>query len=235
MLAGLLGLAVVLGGFSASATVIIDNFEGGPFSLTAPDSPVSQTGLSTANVIGGQRNISVRSFTSGAPTMVSLSLSAGDDAALLSSTFSGGSATLAYPLGGLMDLTVGGTLDRFEIVVSGVDEALCALANTCQVQAAHGSGGIFTITSVDVLIDGIVTLPYSAFGNADFAQVDELRFSPIVRDEGGYSVSEIRAVPEPSTALLLGGGLLALVFRATRLRRSAGCRSRRHWSGRPPL
>jgi hypothetical protein len=213
VLAGLLGLAVVLGGRTASATLIIDSFEEAPFTLMTPASPLSQTGLSTANVIGGQRDISVQSFTGGAPTTVSLSLTVDDDAAMLTSTFSGGSATFGYPLGGVADLTVGGTLNRFEIVVSGVDELLCATANNCQVQVAHGFEGTFSFASVDVLTDGVLTVPYSAFGSADFTKVDELRFFPIVRDEGGYSVSEFRAVPEPSTAAMLAAALAGLALR----------------------
>ncbi len=40
----LVGLPVLLAGGAASATLIIDDFEVGPFSLATPDSPISQTG-----------------------------------------------------------------------------------------------------------------------------------------------------------------------------------------------
>ena len=212
ILALLVGLPVLLAGGAASATLIIDDFEVGPFSLATPDSPISQTGLPVPNVIGGQRDVSVRSFLSGSSTTVSLVLSGGDDAAALASTFNGGVATFAYPLLGVTDLTVGGTLDRFEIVVSAVDESFCATPTNCQVDVAHGSGGTLTFARVEVVNDGVVSLPYSAFGGRDFTQVQEVRLLPIVRGEGGFSVAEFRAVPEPSTALLFASALMMLAL-----------------------
>jgi hypothetical protein len=195
---------------SPASALTIDNFEEGPFSVSALDHAEDiQTGLSTLNVISGQRFVGVGGNTETATT-AHLALTGGDDAAILTGNASEfPSVDFAYEFDSPFDLTQGGSLDRFlvDLVQSSHMTFRFSVTN-------RALSFTFSTPLIGPLpnIPQVVTIPYSAFtigsgAPLDLTQVDALVIRCLFSD---VSISNIAAVTEPSTALLLGCGLLGL-------------------------
>jgi len=207
-------LVLLLALSTTASALTIDNFEEGPFSVSdlVGETSGTQGGLSTLNVISGQRTVVVQSEGLVATT-ADLVLSLGDDAG----DFSGdpGAAVsglrLEYLFGSPFDLTQGGTLDRFEVEIT-------AAFGTPELRFNIIDGAsLFATPAAPITGAGTLTFLFSDFFLAggppailDLTQVDELRV--VGQVYGDFSVSNIAAVPEPSMALLLSMGLLGLAW-----------------------
>jgi hypothetical protein len=215
-------LSLVIAANSASA-LTIDNFEEGPFSvsdLLSGETSITQSGLSTLNVISGQRTVVVQSSGSIATT-ATLALTAGDDAADLAGDPNPPGAIsgfrIEYAFEAPYDLTQGGSLDRLVVDVS-------AASGTPELRFNLFNGeSIFATPSALVSGPGAITIPFSDFFQVvgppavlDFTQVNEIRL--IGQVYGSLSVANIAVVPGPSTALLLGSSMLGLAARVRRRR-----------------
>ena len=203
-----------------SATVI-DNFEVGAYGpvsdMTADGNPgagATQAGLSTSDVIGGERTASPY-LTSGAGVTGGLILTAGDDGALVT-VLADGSANLYHTwagpggagLGGV-DLTSGGH-DRIDL----------------QLSASAASGAFVSLLLTDTdgdealyqpghSVTGPLSMPYDEFydpaGLTDFDSIDLITLSVGARatgEDAEITILDLRTAPEPGSLALLGLGML---------------------------
>lgn len=208
----LVGMGLVPG---AAGALTVDNFEEGDFSLSAPIPPPSsdfvvQTGLSSSNVAGGERDVSVLTRDIGNPVAsfatANLSTGAGDDAVVL---MSDGDTILRvfYNLPtGPVDLTGGGLLDRFVVqVTSAVGSAVLV------VFVSDTSSTSEQFSNQLLSGPGLIELPFSQFtGSTDFTAVDRISFDLVLESGGAYSMWSISTLPEPSAALQLAAGAAML-------------------------
>lgn len=206
---------------SFAAEITIDNFEEGAFSSLGGS--MIQTGLSTTNVISGERRVSVENATAG------LTLTGGDDA--IDFMFdpqvpTNASITLDYQfLSSVVDLT---SADRFVVDLPQV----IGIVDFVQLVVQNGFSSVTDITDDRTVVlrqmsvsgPGPIVFLFADFvnesplspGPLDFANIDRIRLNLLAirpTSEGTVQISNFAAVPEPSTAALLAAGLLTLGIR----------------------
>lgn len=198
---------VTLVGFSSVATArIIDSFSVGPQSFSPSDNaPLTntRTGLDPSVVIGGERETMFRSVSdnSGSTAIVDTN---NEELRLTANQFAylqlkyGASAPLNA------DLTADGA-DRFEIVFSSF--SLQLFRGTYDLILVS-NGAINRQSFVDELFalngGGTVEIPFSAFSNIDFTDVDEIQID-MSRIEIGLTmtIDIIHTTPEPNSLLAM--------------------------------
>jgi hypothetical protein len=110
--------------------------------------------------------------------------------------------------------------DRFSILFSGIDNgtAISSWEFSVSVSDALQAGGASPTIQLSSL--GTFSVLFSEFSpTADFSQIVEIELTavaPIDSSARSLSVSHFSAVPEPSTALLLGLGLVGLAVSTIR-------------------
>lgn len=215
-LAALVGLAIGIGPSSGRAT-IIDDFEDAGERVDvscASNCVLTLSDLPVDEVRGGSRQIRVfgpgeaSGQSAGAGILPSSSPVGG---AFVPELLANTRVDLAYLLGP-PDLTEAGTLDTIELDIDFV---------------RAGSSGEVTLTIFDsvgshseslaVTAPGVLEFPLSPFAaDVDLTDVDQLRFANVPTAAGSgpfaWRITEIRAVPEPGTALsvalALAGGVV---------------------------
>jgi hypothetical protein len=194
--------------------IVIDNFEDelGPFGIvdnTEGDGSVidTQTGLSTHNVLSGERRVEVV-LGGGDFVQASLSLSSGDDGATC--IFGGGAYGAVYyrwTYDG-EDLTAGGTQDRFKVTLGAGTEAGGAL----EVYANSNGASDSQLSSIDGPAD--IDFLYEDFTGVLLNHVTTLELRVLhgtnPADDYDVIVMDISTAPEPATIALLGLGSLLL-------------------------
>jgi hypothetical protein len=207
---------VSVGPLSAGATLTIDNFEEGAFSLQT-DGPLVediQVGLSITNVLSGQRRVQLGDVDdppAPPPSSVSLSLTSGDDAAEFFYPLSEGmTVNFIYEFDTPVDLTASGLLDRF--VVTYTEATPSAPADTTH--------GIRLTSGVDelglgggyILGAGEYTFLLPTVGGIDFTQIDKIELEITTGSIAPFTaaISHFAVIPEPSTATLLAVGLAGI-------------------------
>lgn len=226
-----LAACLALGIVPAAQALVIDNFEEGDFSLSANlavDPSATLGGLSTTNVIGGERRVEAVQNGGNGTVDASLATSAGDDTMdLLFDAQAGGSVSgfvrLTYGQSTALnaDLTADGA-DRFEIDV--VDANLSTTPNFANLSVflLSGTGNAFVQQTFTGL--GVYEFSFASFTTVDFSDVDriEVTFGNIGVDgpnSVSLSVTSITTngasanMPEPATAALLAIGFIAAARR----------------------
>jgi len=229
-------LCLVLVAGSASATVIIDNFEeyhlrtdpipglGGGGIFVPPDAnptTVIEAGLSPANVIGGVRKTTAANVMTGMqivsagifdpaglPVDHILSLSANDGAQ--------GMWLIEYGVnaGGTAvgDLTNGGLSDAIIFTFQTADHSA-----SVDLMVTNGGSGTVTVNK-PTSGPGQLVFNYSDFAGVDFTNVGSLAFRVNGVVAGDYSISliETNNVPEPTSMAILAVGAIGLISRRRR-------------------
>ena len=212
----LVSVLTIVGGALPSAALEIlttlDNFEEGPFQLEAPTRFV-QSGLSTDNVLGGQRLID--GF--GTRSSAELTLSPDDDGVVVESDSEGNWVFQVWPVlasPGGFDLTVGGA-DRFVVTIS---EGSAFSDAQLEVGAISSPDGQDVVTANVEGPGGAYSFLFSDYPDVDLTEVLFLTLRFVSRDT--YKISDWStarpSVPEPSTAMLLLFGLGARLIRRRR-------------------
>lgn len=224
MLTGFFRLLLVsvlsVGLVGSAAALTIDSFEEGAFSLSTTTSVTdTQSGLSTSNVLSGQRQVDLTAG-GGDAVAADLTLTAGDDGVGFSDPGNGGgnaSIEVRYDFISPVDLTSAGSNDRFAITFVDV------VAGTLMDFHISATDGINTSGSGITFLDGGGTFEFlfSDFATPplDFTQIGEI----LVTVQAGigppaksFTLTNFSAIPEPSSVLLLASGLAGLALRRRR-------------------
>ena len=217
VVAALVGGFVLASNSSAWGMVIIDDFEVGPLNLpdltpSAGTEHMSQT-LSASHVVKGVR--SLENYGQSIPSILDLTVTAGDDAISMTSRHMA-YFNFIYNAGGYLNLDLSGE-DRFELTFPRLDGQLSLIITL-------RSGNSFPRVVLSVTQPGVLTVPFSSFGSPNWADIDLVRLEFTTQYIFGVpshteSLSDFRAVPEPSTLTLLGLSLGILGRQARRRRR----------------
>jgi hypothetical protein len=219
------GVALLVGTTASPATVI-DNFEEGPFSVTASGTSqgVFQTTLSPANAVLGRREIILDSPSAAAPMSMNLSVSEGADDELLvdlaNPALPGQRVRMLYHrlnnprlnldliarnedrvILRLTQAPIGGIASVF---LTSRAESTGTVATAGRELPLTGPGDyVFDITALSVMrsdIDGI---------NIEFRDL-----------AGDLAIADMSIVPEPASAAMMAGALGMAVACVTRRRRN---------------
>ena len=225
LVAGVLSLPPV-----GAMALVIDNFDTGSFSISDPGGDTLGTKglvsfLSRSDVIGG-----VREFAAGCLGTGSFSLAGGDgDLSVGGSTCTPTSSFL----GGSFAVTYDGISDGLDTrAAANLNLDFAAAGDRIRVTISSFSGPSFSpleisdgfTNSLVKMISGVGTVDYffsefqdpSAFADVDFLRLVGHHHPSFGTTENDFTISNIEVVPEPSTALLLGSGLLGLAARGRR-------------------
>jgi PEP-CTERM motif len=228
-------VAVVLAAALAqpAASLVIDNFEEGNIVGCADDvSPVSgigptfceQSGLSTANVVGGVRLVRVIAGSTGAATgTAALVTTPVDDAVAL--TVAGapdGGADYEFIYDGVANGAADGrfgTLNADLSPFTSIDVSMTVVAPiTATLQLALSSSSTTQFSAQVPLVNGINSFLLSGFNTLNLANIEQIRLLIAGIDIGeaplvNYIQTTPLAVPEPASAALLVLGLVGIAIR----------------------
>lgn len=225
---GLFTAALALAGVasSAQASLVIDSFSTDPFILTqaALNSPVNkhQTGIGTANVIGGTRDTTLTVTLGNGTRTADVEVDTTDSTFNISNSVGVRSTTsLLYNangsgLGGL-NLTAFGNSVAFDVIEVDLNVSI-------SVELVDTLGATSSLTIANVLTDSVARFSFqSLVGTADLTKINSIKLTfnmPTNADLTG-SFLRVEGVPEPSTVASLVSGALAMGGLAVRRRRAA--------------
>jgi hypothetical protein len=205
----------LVGGNSAAATLVIDDFSKGPVAMQATNfdgQTVVQTGLPQSSVLSGRRSVHVGSL---GLASLAVNTNLGQLTFLANSDF--GYLTLDWgSAGGLLNLSAGGN-DRFVLSFLNVTPGW----NAAFFDLGVRSGGVqynydFSRDLINaVQADGSATveIPFSRFAGANLAQVSTIEISGArVLSTTGFAIDSINIVPEPSPSAVLSAGMVLTLF-----------------------
>jgi len=214
---------------SVHADIIIDNFDANQSLVANSSTPVAQSSVSDAGILGGERD--TRALYQSGPGNVVLEANLGGDKILnfsLAAKTSGGadivwdgldgSSALNYTGLGSVDLSDGGVLDRIAIML-GFDDLPVTLvlevwtnSDYMSVAQLNLPGGIFSPVEYE--------LPFTSFvdsgssGPADFTNVGMIVLEIDVQfPSTDLQIDYVKSTPEPVTLCLLALGSLAMLRR----------------------
>lgn len=205
-----LAIAILLLGSAAAQAVVIDSFDtGDPFVLENTNQGV--TLIQSANVLGGIREVVTLDLVEFDPAI-------GMTLTVTPTRGNGGYLAFIYHAGGV-DLTSGG-LDRFRVTI---DPGQGFGPDTTYMEVViFVDGWPFRVSGTPP--DGVFEIPYGAeasrVANADEISVAFLGNNSFQNGEY-FIVTDVRAIPEPSTGLLVMTGLLGLAYRQRRRGRTS--------------
>ncbi|MGJ8673880.1 PEP-CTERM sorting domain-containing protein [Rubritalea sp.] len=210
---------------SGNASITIDDFSTAVtgsnvidiYSTPTPATPttISTVGTGLTGVIGGQRNITLTRITatgSGRRQVTTTVENTGNSYFEYSSTSgASGSTTLSYGQGTDASLAGFNLSSAYAFDINFVDYDLPG-GNLLTVAISVTSGGSSTSVSKSLTTNGgLLSYNFSEFSGADFSDVDQIDLVITAPSGADYSIDSFTAVtaavPEPSSAILLGLGL----------------------------
>lgn len=206
-----------------AVSLTIDNFEQGDFTATDQNTPgattpYEQSGLTGANVVGGVREVDMLATatvlgvgtailtTSAADDSVAISLVGAPDPALTVTLIYDGVANAPNPTN---DGT-SGALNLDLSPFSSIDITATAVNVTANVQLSLWSSTNAQNSAIIPLANGVTSIPLGSFSlNLGDIQSLRLRLTGIELGEA-ISITNIAAVPEPASGLLVALGLVGI-------------------------
>jgi hypothetical protein len=191
----------------------IDDFEEAAISeqVTNSSTRIVQQSLTQTSVIYGKRDLFIQaSGSSNATITAALALTSADDALVLTGShqFVAFSFYASSTQTEIVDLTEGGTRDRFRIEVPAVQIGGLTPINL-SLSFRDPAGGT-NVMSSEVSAAGAVEYPFSLF-TGDPAQAVAVTW--IVEGfASSISIGAVSTVPEPSSSLLLAAGIAGLAL-----------------------
>lgn len=210
-----------------ATALTIDNFEEGDFTVTdlASTFPATfgeQSGLSSANVVGGVRLVRTEALPFGGNHLAAAALTttpAPDDGATLQYVGNGGSGQFRFIYDGLANGTEQGTTGGLALNLSSFAniqvDVLSAQAGSV-VSVTLSSSGAQQTSPNAVLSSGANLISLSAFNLVDLSDIRAIAVFITGLDAVDTTLLtniQAVAVPEPGTALLLVAGLAGLAIR----------------------
>ena len=195
-----------LGARGAQATTIIDAFNDGSVNIPGPAANFLQAGLT--DVLDGTR---VDDVSNSAGTL-NIDLAFADKLRFTTTSASIAMMTYPTPNTNFFDLMEGGSTGFFELEVVNVSDANDFAISVTVLDDDGGSDSqSFAFSGIGTLI-----LDFSDFTGVNFAEVQQVQLTLASSTDGFIKLGEFSAVPEPSTAALMGLGLLGLAITGQR-------------------
>jgi PEP-CTERM motif len=231
----LIAAALVAALAQPATSLVIDNFEETNFSFTDDVTPLTgigptfgeNSGMSTANVVGGVRLVRIIVGSTGAATAAAaLVTTPVDDAAAL--TVAGvpdGTGDYEFIYDGVANGSADGrfgTLNLDLTPFTSIDVSVTHLGLTATMQLALSSSTSTSFSPVIPMANGINSFLLSGFTTLDLTDINQVRLLIAGIDVGeapllNYIQTEPLLVPEPATGTLIALGLVGIAIR----RRSA--------------
>jgi PEP-CTERM motif-containing protein len=203
--------------------LVIDDFEAGDFNITddvitgAPTTG-EQSGLPTADVVGGVRLVTVSAGGTLGQTQAQLTTTAADDSAVFSVLTLNGTSSVTFVWDGIADGVNNQRFGALALDLSGfsaIQVDMLGTAAAATLQLSLWSSDVLEVGTAVPLVTGANVLPLGA----DFTVVDLSAIQSMRLVVAGLALLDaptfgnIAAVPEPGTALLLAAGLIAVAAR----------------------
>jgi hypothetical protein len=214
-----------------AASLVIDNFEEGNFNVTDDVTPLTgigptfgeNSGLSTANVVGGVRLVRIIAASTGAATGAAvLATTPVDDAAALTVVgVPDGGADYEFIYDGVANGAADGRFGTLNIDLTpftSLDVSVTHLGLTATIQLALSSNSSTVFSSAVPLANGVNAFLLSAFNVLDLSHINQVRVLIGGIDVGeapllNYIQTTPLAVPEPATAALVALGIVGIAMR----------------------
>lgn len=218
---GIVGAA----GVANAATLVIDDFTTGPYSVVLTANGSMATAFQDGTMLGDTRV--TRLFVEANPLNRDISLVISDHFAVSDSgTLADSWVRLGY---GYRQSTSGGLeVDELNENMTGhsafqIDFLANDLTNDVKVYAGTWNGASLNLSTATAQAIGgnavasSLLIPMTSFtGTADFSDIDVIVFEFDNMASGDFALSSVSAVPEPATLMAIGVGITGLLARRKR-------------------
>jgi PEP-CTERM motif-containing protein len=200
----------------------IDNFEEGDFLVADTGIPLAatageQSGLVTSNVAGGVRLVRATAQGLTAAGSATLVTTGGDDSVILATTSVGGTTDYQFIYdgiaGGNANSGIAGALALDLSAFSVIEVNASVLLAGPVIRLSLWTSTSTASTAFKPLVNGVnsFSLTTGGFGALNLADIQAIQVSlQDISPASAVGITNIQAIPEPTTALLLSLGLVGI-------------------------